>query len=103
MEKASSLVDLRELTLEEVIERKLAIDLDTDAAPDNRLWVWALTALEGPLLRLLHSRYRGNQVHLAMVLDRNRNTVRKKLKQYELIPHARLWTYGEQDCARGTV
>jgi Fis family transcriptional regulator len=41
-----------------------------------------LSCVEKPLLESVLNKYKGNQSHAALVLGINRNTLRKKMKQY---------------------
>jgi len=41
-----------------------------------------LNCVEKPLLEVVLNKYKGNQSHAAIALGINRNTLRKKMKQY---------------------
>jgi len=54
-----------------------------DSAPTN-LYQLLLEQIEKPLLAVVMERARGNRCRAADVLGINRNTLRKKLQQYDL-------------------
>ncbi len=62
--------------------RRYLADLG-DSAPTN-LYQLLLEQIEKPLLAVVMEKARGNRCRAAQVLGINRNTLRKKLQQYDL-------------------
>lgn len=56
-----------------------------DGQPANDLYGMVLAEVEEPLLQVVMKRARDNQSKAAEILGLNRGTLRKKLKQYELL------------------
>jgi Fis family transcriptional regulator len=59
--------------------------LHLDGQPTNDLYQLVLTEVEEPLLEAVLSYTRNNQSKAAEMLGLNRGTLRKKLKQYNLL------------------
>ena len=59
--------------------------LHLDGQPTNDLYQRVLTEVEEPLLEAVLSYTRNNQSKAAEMLGLNRGTLRKKLKQYNLL------------------
>ena len=57
-------------------------DLDGDQA--NAIYEMVINTIEKPLLLYIMNKTEGNQSKAAKMLGLNRNTLRKKLKQYNL-------------------
>ena len=57
-------------------------DLDGDQA--NAIYEMVINTVEKPLLLYIMNKAEGNQSKAAKMLGLNRNTLRKKLKQYNL-------------------
>lgn len=72
-------------SFERVVELKIARFLEQvgDFFPDN-LHALFMNKTEKPLIQLVLQRTGGNQVHAARILGINRNTLRKKIKIYDL-------------------
>ena len=58
---------------------------DLDDAPASDLYQLFLAEMEQPLLEKVMQASKGNQTRAAEMLGINRGTLRKKLKQYDLI------------------
>jgi two-component system nitrogen regulation response regulator GlnG len=73
-------------TLEDLIERKLALEfLDAPGGmPPPGLYDRIVEEVSRPLIRLTLDATRGNQVRAAEVLGLNRNTLRKKISDLGL-------------------
>lgn len=56
-----------------------------DGQPVNNLYELVLTEIEAPLLEAVMRYTNNNQTHASNLLGLNRGTLRKKLKQYDLI------------------
>ncbi len=91
-EKAMSILSDEELagkldsySLESVVELKISRFLDQVGKyyPQN-LYALIMKKTEKPLLNQILRRTGGNQVHAARILGINRNTLRKKMKMYEI-------------------
>lgn len=57
---------------------------DLDGQPPHAVYDMVLQCIERPLLEYVLNRAGGNQSKAAQILGLNRNTLRKKLKQYNL-------------------
>ncbi len=57
---------------------------DLDGQPPHAVYDMVLQCMEKPLLEYVMNRAGGNQSKAAEILGLNRNTLRKKLKQYDL-------------------
>jgi Fis family transcriptional regulator len=57
---------------------------DLDGQPPHAVYDMVLQCVERPLLEYVLNRAGGNQSKAAQILGLNRNTLRKKLKQYNL-------------------
>jgi len=57
---------------------------DLDGQPPHAVYDMVLQCMEKPLLEYVMKRAAGNQSKAAEILGLNRNTLRKKLKQYNL-------------------
>ena len=57
---------------------------DLDGQPPHAVYDMVLQCMERPLLEYVLNRAEGNQSKAAQILGLNRNTLRKKLKQYNL-------------------
>jgi Fis family transcriptional regulator len=55
---------------------------DLDGEKAHRIYDMVLNCVEKPLLEAVLNKYKGNQSHAAIALGINRNTLRKKMKQY---------------------
>ena len=58
---------------------------DLDGQNPTGLYAMVLAEMEKPLLQVVMKKADGNQTVASAMLGINRNTLRKKLKQYELI------------------
>ncbi len=58
---------------------------DLEGEMPSAVYSMFLARIEPPLLECILQRTEGNQSKAAEILGLNRNTLRKKLKQYELI------------------
>lgn len=77
---------LKSLTLEEVVRRKLRMELDREFdGCHSRVFGRIMGRVESQLMRLTHERFGGNQVTCARMLGINRNTLRKKFIIHSLI------------------
>ena len=56
-----------------------------DGHPASDIYQMVLTEVEAPLLEVVLEHTRNNQLRAAEVLGLNRGTLRKKLKQYNLL------------------
>lgn len=57
---------------------------DLDGQPPHAVYDMVLQCIEKPMLEYVLNRAGGNQSKAAEILGLNRNTLRKKLKQYNL-------------------
>jgi Fis family transcriptional regulator, factor for inversion stimulation protein len=57
---------------------------DLDGQPPHAVYDMLLGCMEKPLLQYVLQRAGGNQSKAAEILGLNRNTLRKKLKQYQI-------------------
>jgi Fis family transcriptional regulator len=57
---------------------------DLDGQPPHAVYDMLLNCVEKPLLQYVLQRAGGNQSKAAEILGLNRNTLRKKLKQYHI-------------------
>jgi len=73
-------------TLEQAVERHLRpfVAAHRDGPPVRDLYDRVLAEVERPLLRLVLSATRGNQIKAAAMLGLNRNTLRKKIRELDL-------------------
>jgi Fis family transcriptional regulator len=76
---------MKETTLEECVRRNLdRYFKDVDGETVSGIWDMVLSAVERPMLEVVLSHAEGNQSRAADMLGINRNTLRKKLDQYQL-------------------
>jgi len=78
--------DVSDLTLKECV--RTAIDQFfelLDGQPASDLYDMVLSEVEAPLLEVVMKHTRDNQSKASEVLGLNRGTLRKKLKQYDLL------------------
>ena len=57
---------------------------DLDGEPPHAIYDMVLSCIEKPLLEYVMQHNAGNQSKAAEILDINRNTLRKKLQQYNI-------------------
>ena len=57
---------------------------DLDGEKPSRVYDMVISCVEKPLLESVLHRVRGNQTHAADMLGINRNTLRKKIKSYNI-------------------
>ncbi|OIQ91936.1 DNA-binding protein Fis [mine drainage metagenome] len=57
---------------------------DLDGEPPHAIYDMVLSCIEKPLLEYVMQHTAGNQSKAAEILDINRNTLRKKLQQYNI-------------------
>jgi two-component system nitrogen regulation response regulator GlnG len=76
--------------LSDLITRRLAELFETGEGEPRDLYQRLIAELEKPLIELALDRAGGNQVHAARMLGLNRNTLRKKLTEYRIVPHRML-------------
>ena len=76
--------------LSELITRRVAEIFDGGDGEPRDLYQRLISELEKPLIELALERAGGNQVHAARILGLNRNTLRKKLTEYRIVPHRML-------------
>ena len=57
---------------------------DLDGEKPSRVYRMVIDCVEKPLLETVLHRVRGNQTHAAAMLGINRNTLRKKIKTYNI-------------------
>lgn len=57
---------------------------DLDGEPPHAIYDMVLSCVEKPLLEYVMQHTGGNQSKAAEILDINRNTLRKKLQQYNI-------------------
>lgn len=82
-----ALPPLDEFSLEDIVEAKISRFLDQMGSffhENDNLHHIIMRRVEKPLLRQVMKRTGGNQVHAARILGINRNTLRKKIKIYDL-------------------
>jgi len=73
-------------SLRQCVEHALdAYFIDLDGQPTNDLYQLVLSEVEAPLLEAVLNYTRNNQSKTAEMLGLNRGTLRKKLKQYDLL------------------
>ena len=73
-------------SLRKCVEHALQIYFeDLDGQPTNGLYDLVLNEVEAPLLEAVMRYTRNNQSKTAEMLGLNRGTLRKKLKQYDLL------------------
>lgn len=77
--------------LSDAIARHLEVYLDAHEGnlPVGQLYECVLGELERPLISLVLERLRGNQIKTADVLGINRNTLRKKIRKYNIVVRRR--------------
>jgi len=72
--------NVRSLPLEDLVHAKLETFLDqTEGVPLDSLYSTIIQTVEKPLIQLVLSKTRGNQVKASRILGINRNTLRKKI------------------------
>jgi two-component system, NtrC family, nitrogen regulation response regulator GlnG len=76
--------------LSDLITRRLGELFETGDGEPRDLYQRLIAELEKPLIELALDRAGGNQVHAARMLGLNRNTLRKKLTEYRIVPHRML-------------
>ena len=83
---SSFILELDKYSIEKVVEMKISRFLDQLGSfhPEN-LHELIIGKVEKPLIAQVLKRVGGNQVHAARVLGINRNTLRKKMKIYNLM------------------
>lgn len=59
--------------------------LDLDGETPQPIYEMVLAQVEKPLIEVVLAHAQGNQTRAAELLGLNRNTLRKKMKQYDLI------------------
>ena len=59
--------------------------LDLDGEAPQPIYEMVLAQVEKPLIEVVLAHAQGNQTRAAELLGLNRNTLRKKMKQYDLI------------------
>jgi Fis family transcriptional regulator len=59
--------------------------LDLDGEAPQPIYDMVLAQVEKPLIEVVLAHAQGNQTRAAELLGMNRNTLRKKMKQYDLI------------------
>ncbi|AQR66157.1 Fis family transcriptional regulator [Aquaspirillum sp. LM1] len=59
--------------------------LDLDGEAPQPIYDMVLAQVEKPLIEVVLAHAQGNQTRAAELLGLNRNTLRKKMKQYDLI------------------
>lgn len=57
---------------------------DLDGEPPSAIYDMVMSCVERPLLEIVLAHAKGNQTKAAELLGINRNTLRKKLKEYDL-------------------
>ena len=77
--------DLDKYSMEDVVELKISRFLDQmgDFEEEN-MYELIMSKVEKPLLTQILRRVGGNQVQASRILGINRNTLRKKIKQYDI-------------------
>ncbi len=76
----------RHQSLRQCVEHALQVYFDDlDGQPTNDLYNLVLREVEAPLLEAVMNYNRNNQSKTAEMLGLNRGTLRKKLKQYDLL------------------
>lgn len=77
---------MKEQTLEECVRKNLdRYFRDLDGAPATHVHEMVISAVEKPMLEVVMHQAEGNQSRAAEMLGINRNTLRKKLQQYDLL------------------
>lgn len=75
----------RHPSLEEAVNRSLEKYFkDLEGAPAQGIYDMVLRVVERPMLEVVMRQAGGNQLRASEMLGINRNTLRKKLRQYEL-------------------
>jgi len=90
--KAEGAIDLATAPLEQVIEervREFIVRLGKALDEENGLHDLFLRQIEKPLIKVVYEAASGNQLRAAAILGINRNTLRKKLAAYSLLPRKR--------------
>ena len=78
--------DFEQMHLEELIENKIQKFLDRFEELDvEDLYQTIITMAERPLIKLVLNKLNGNQIRTAKVLGINRNTLRKKIRELQII------------------
>lgn len=77
---------MKEQTLEECVRKNLdRYFRDLGDAPATHIHEMVISAVEKPMLEVVMQEAEGNQSRAAEMLGINRNTLRKKLQQYDLL------------------
>ncbi len=79
--EATTVASLREAA--DIFVRRYLDEMDGEIGTD--FYDLVISEVEAPLLRAVMEYTRGNQTRAAQMLGLNRGTLRKKLKQYDLI------------------
>jgi len=90
--KAEGAIDLATAPLDQVIEervREFVGRLGKALDAENGLHDLFLRQIEKPLIKVVYEAAGGNQLRAAAILGINRNTLRKKLAAYSLLPRKR--------------
>ncbi|MEZ5524505.1 MAG: DNA-binding transcriptional regulator Fis [Pseudomonadales bacterium] len=73
-------------TLKECVEKAMdTFFADLDGQPASNLYEMVMAEVEAPLLDVVMRHSRDNQSKASEILGINRGTLRKKLKQYDLL------------------
>ena len=91
VEKSNSLfvTNLRSATLEKIVRTKLEdlfLQQREEGVELQGLYEIILEQVEKPLIEMTLRQYNGNQVRAAIALGINRNTLKKKIDRYKIIP-----------------
>jgi Fis family transcriptional regulator len=77
---------MKEQLLEDCVRKNLERYFrDLDGSPASHVYQMVLDAVEKPMLEVVLQYAEGNQSRAADMLGMNRNTLRKKLQQFNLI------------------
>lgn len=79
--------ELYALGLQSVIERYVShfFDLHGDILPADGLYPCLMKEIEKPLIKVTLQRLKGNQVQTAKLLGINRNTLRRKIQDLNIV------------------
>lgn len=79
-------LDASQLTLKECVDTAIEQFFELlDGQPANDLYNMVMSEVEAPLLEVVMKHARDNQSKASEILGINRGTLRKKLKQYDLL------------------